>query len=193
MDPFWKISPVLSFENMCRKSTSTNKFLKMTILSPNCAVLFSTQSAFSTLYFQQVTTIRDFAMFILKSKANGVEEVRSGIWTLLGSWVTKALKKSNTSQDEAWLEKQIPTTRDSITIRSSQVWTPLGAHLLMLLHPSSARALPQDWQTKVSSEIPLAPPECLPSSFWVEQKGKMHFLSPTLNMQEPRAKQGYRA
>lgn len=41
--------------------------------------------------------------------------------------------------------------------------------------------LPQDWQTKLSSEIPLAPSECLPSSFWMEQEGKKAFSEPHLN------------
>lgn len=59
--------------------------------------------------------------------------------------------------------------------------------------PQICQGLPQDWQTKLSSEILLAPPECWLSSFWVEQEEKQHFLSPTLNTQEPRARRSYRA
>lgn len=59
--------------------------------------------------------------------------------------------------------------------------------------PQICWGLPQDWHTKLSSEIPWAPPEWSPSSFWVELEEKQHSLSSTLNMQEPSARVSYRA
>jgi hypothetical protein len=43
--------------------------------------------------------LRDFAIFTLENKANGVEKAERGIWAHVRSWVMKALEKYNTSQD----------------------------------------------------------------------------------------------
>lgn len=50
------------------------------------------------------------------------------------------------------------------------------------------RGLPQHEQMKLTSEIPLAPPECSPSGFLMGPEETKYFLSPTLNMQEPSAR-----